>query len=111
MYRRKKTNSKGMWKSINLLIGKTSNTTKITSLSYEDEIITGDVNVSQTFNYFSCIGSTLSNRLPNTTLNPLDFGTSTKAAFPFQFILVEDVVKLLETFKHQNQVDLYQQGC
>ena len=52
------TNSKGMWKSINLLIRKTSNTTKITSLSYDDEIITGDVNISQTFNdYISSIGS------------------------------------------------------
>ena len=46
-----------MWRNINQLMGKTSQTTKITSVKTNDVILTNKVDITETFNnYFSNIG-------------------------------------------------------
>ena len=60
-----KNNSKEMWININQLIGKTSKTTNVTSVKSNDQIFTNKDDITETFNdYFSKIGTELSNRIP-----------------------------------------------
>jgi predicted Holliday junction resolvase-like endonuclease len=60
-----KNNSKEMWRNINQLIGKTSKTTNVTSVKSNDQILTNKDDIAETFNdYFSKIGTELSNRIP-----------------------------------------------
>ena len=54
-----------MWRNINQLIGKTSKTTNLTSVKSNYQIFTNKDDIAETFNdYFSKIGTELSNRIP-----------------------------------------------
>ena len=81
---------KQLWKGVNLIRGKGSKTTNITSLEVEEETITGDKNIAEALNsFFANVGSSLSKELQYSTQN----------AFTFDEVSENDTLKLLCSLK------------
>ena len=58
-------NPKQLWKSVNLIRGKGSKTTNVSTLKIDEETITGDKNIAEAFNnsFFVSVGPSLSESL------------------------------------------------
>ena len=92
---------KQLWKGVNLIRGKGSKTTNITSLEVEEETVTGDKNIAEALNsFFVNVGPSLSKELPesqNTYAGYLQY--STHIAFTFDGVSENDTLKLLCSLK------------
>ena len=65
---------KQLWKGVNLIRGKGSKTTNITSLEVEEETVTGDKNIAEALNsFFVNVGPSLSKELPESQNNYADY--------------------------------------
>ena len=65
---------KQLWKGVNLIRGKGSKTTNITSLEVEEETVTGDENIAEALNsFFVNMGPSLSKELPESQSNYADY--------------------------------------
>ena len=79
------------------------NSTSLTQLNVDDQVITGDTNIADCFNqYFSFIHRLykLSNNVQNINVDPMTFVTPTESSFHFSCISVQ------ETFDALNQLNL-----
>jgi hypothetical protein len=102
-----KNNSKEMWRNINKLIGKTSKTTNVTSVKSNYQIFTNKDDIAETFNdYFSKIGTELSNRIPPSNkgfeeyLEPTAQDRPTvSAVFEFKSVSIDEVETVLSKLK------------
>ena len=76
---------KQLWKGVNLIRGKGSKTTNITSLEVEKETVTGDENIAEALNsFFVNVGPSLSKELPESQSNYADYLLySTQNSFTF----------------------------
>ena len=92
---------KQLWKGVNLIRGKGSKTTNITSLEVEKETVTGDKNIAEALNsFFVNVGPSLSKELPesqNTYADYLQY--STQIAFTFDEVSENDTLNLLCNLK------------
>ena len=92
---------KQLWKGVNLIRGKGSKTTSITSLEVEKETVTGDKNIAEALNsFFVNVGPSLSKELPesqNTYADYLQY--STQIAFTFDEVSENDTLNLLCNLK------------
>ena len=92
---------KQLWKGVNLIRGKGSKTTNITSLEVEKETVTGDKNIAEALNsFFVNVGPSLSKELPesqNTYADYLQY--STQIALTFDEVSENDTLKLLCNLK------------
>ena len=96
-----KNNSKEMWRNINKLIGKTSRTTNVTSVKSNDQIFTNKDDIAETFNdYFSKIGTELSNRIPPSSKGFEEYlERSVSAVFEFKSVSNDEVETVLSKLK------------
>ena len=92
---------KQLWKGVNLIRGKGSKTTNITSLEVEEETITGDKNIAETLNsFFVNVGPSLSEKLPESQNNYADYlQYYAHNAFTFDEVSENDTLKLLCNLK------------
>ena len=87
---------KQLWKGVNLIRGKGSKTTNITSLEVEKETITGNKNIAEALNsFFVNVGPSLSKELPESQNNYADYlQYFTQNAFTFDEVSENDTQKL-----------------
>ena len=92
---------KQLWKGVNLIRGKGSKTTNITSLEEEEETVTGDKNIAEALNsFFVNVSPSLSKELPESQNNYADYlQYSTQIAFTFDEVSENDTLKLLCSLK------------
>ena len=92
---------KQLWKGVNLIRGKGSKTTNITSLEVEEETVTGDKNIAEVLNsFFVNVGPSLSKELPESQNNYADYlQYSTQNSFTFDEVSENDTLKLLCSLK------------
>ena len=92
---------KQLWKGVNLIRGKGSKTTNITSLEVEEETVTGDKNIAEALNsFFVNVGPSLSKELPESQNNYADYlQYSTQNSFTFDEVSENDTLKLLCSLK------------
>ena len=89
-----------MWRNINQLIGKTSKTTKITSVKTNDVILTNKLDISETFNnYFSNIGKELSSQIPHSNKGFEEYIEPKNVVFEFKPLSTNDVTTALNKLK------------
>ena len=68
------SNTKQMWKHINQLIGRCSKTTNIQCIKVDNNILSNNKDIAASLNiYFTEIGPTLSNQIPQTNDNVDEF--------------------------------------
>ena len=90
-------NPKQLWKSVNLIRGKGSKKTNVSSLRIEDETITGDENIAEAFNsFFIDVGPSLAKDLPECEKSHVDYmHYSGQNTFTFSEVSENDTFKLL----------------
>ncbi|CAB4011643.1 Hypothetical predicted protein, partial [Paramuricea clavata] len=86
-----------MWRNINQLIGKTSKKTNVISVKSNDQIFTSKDDIAETFNdYFSKIGTELSNRIPPSKEGFEEYlDRSFSAVFEFKSVSNDEVETVL----------------
>jgi basic membrane lipoprotein Med (substrate-binding protein (PBP1-ABC) superfamily) len=96
-----KNNSKEKWRNINQLIGKSSITTNVTSVKSNDQMFTNKDDITETFNdYFSKIGTELSNRIPPSNKGFEEYlERSVSAVFEFKSLSNDEVETVLSKLK------------
>ncbi len=95
-------NSKESWQAINELLNKKPKTTQVKQLIVDNQTITDDKEIADCFNeYFSSIGSKLSNNIQNNDIDPLTFVTPVSKTFHFENVTAVQVV-----YDALNQIDL-----
>ena len=95
-----KNNPKEMWKYINQLIGKKSKTTSITNIVYSGSSVENKQEIVNLFNdYFSKIGTIISEKAQITDLKYTNFLKQTDNKFDFKTIAVEEVLSELKNLK------------
>ena len=94
-------NPKQLWKSVNIIRGKGSKTTNISSLNQGDDTVVGDKNIAETLNsYFVNVGPSLSGDLPESEKSYVDYVQySANTTFTFNDITENDTLKLLHGLK------------
>ena len=94
-------NPKQLWKSVNIIRGKGSKTTNISSLNQGDDTVVGDKNIAETLNsYFVNVGPSLSGDLPESEKSYVDYVQySANTTFTFNDITENDTLKLLQGLK------------
>ena len=102
---------KQLWKGVNLIRGKGSKTTNITSLEMEEETVTGDENIAEALNsFFVNVGPSLSKELPESQSNYADYLLySTQNSFTFDEVSENDTLKLLCSLKEPKSTGVYNQ--
>ena len=89
-------NSKDSWQAINELLNKKPESTQVTQLNVDDQVITGDGNIADCFNqYFSSIGCKLSDNIQKINIDPLAFITPVENLFHFSYISAHEVLSAL----------------
>ncbi|CAB4015173.1 RNA-directed DNA polymerase from transposon X-element [Paramuricea clavata] len=110
-------NSKESWQSINELLNKKSKTSQIREINFEGETVINDEKIAAGFNeYFSTIGSKLSEGIKDGDIDPLSFMTVTHDdKFNFNFITIDEVIEKLiyqqlKSFMTINNIPVDQQS-
>ena len=90
-------NPKQLWKSVNLIRGKGSKTTNVSTLKIDEETITGDKNIAEAFNsFFVSVGPSLSESLPESQKSYSDYVQHPiHNTFSFSEVSENDTLKLL----------------
>ena len=69
-----RNNIKKTWDTLNKLMGKTHQKTKINNIIHENKILDKATDISETFNnFFSNVASNLESKLPPSTIDPMQF--------------------------------------
>ena len=94
------SNPKKMWRKISDLTNKKSKTTVVSEIAKGGVTLTDPTEVANSFNnFFSKIGPTLSNKLPNPDYPPESYVKSINAEFHFRTVTESEVLKLLTALK------------
>ena len=101
-------NPKQLWKSVNLIRGKGSKTTNVSTLKINEETITGDKNIADAFNsFFVSVGPSLSENLPESEKSYSDYVQhSIYETFSFSEVSENDTLKLLCGLKESKAAGL-----
>ena len=94
-------NSKESWQTINELLNKKPKTTEVKELDINGQLITDDDEIADAFNqYFSTIGSTLSDKIIGNGIDPMRFVTPIEdSLFNFISIPLQEIIVALNEIK------------
>ena len=94
-------NSKESWRTINELLNKKPKTSEIKELDINGQLITDDDKIAEAFNqYFSTIGSTLSDKITDNCTDPMNFVTPLDGSiFNFTSITLQETIGALNEIK------------
>ena len=94
-------NSKESWQTINELLNKKPKTTEVKELDINGQLITDDDEIADAFNqYFSTIGSTLSDKIIGNGIDPKRFVTPIEGSlFNFTSITLQEIIVALNEIK------------
>ena len=94
-------NSKESWRTINELLNKKPKTSEIKELDINGQLITDDDKIAEAFNqYFSTIGSTLSDKITDNCTDPMNFVTPLDCSiFNFTSITLQETIGALNEIK------------
>ena len=94
-------NSKESWQTINELLNKKPKTTEVKELDINGQLITDDDEIADAFNqYFSTIGSTLSDKIIGNGIDPMRFVTPIEGSlFNFTSITLQEIIVALNEIK------------
>ncbi|CAB4006694.1 RNA-directed DNA polymerase from transposon BS, partial [Paramuricea clavata] len=94
-------NSKESWRTINELLNKKPKTSEVKELDINGQLITDDDKIADAFNqYFSTIGSTLSDKITGNCTDPMNFVTPLDGSiFNFTSITLQETIDALNEIK------------
>ena len=94
-------NSKESWPTINELLNKKPKTTEVKELDINGQLVTDDDEIADAFNqYFSTIGSTLSDKIRSNGTDPMRFVTPIDGSlFNFISITLQEIIVALNEIK------------
>ncbi|CAB3995392.1 Hypothetical predicted protein, partial [Paramuricea clavata] len=94
-------NSKESWRTINELLNKKPETSEVKELDINGQLITDDDKIADAFNqYFSTIGSTLSDKITGNCTDPMNFVTPLDGSiFNFTSITLQETIDALNEIK------------
>ena len=94
-------NSKESWQTINELLNKRPKTTEVKELDIDGQLITDDDKIADAFNqYFSTIGSTLSDNIIGNDIDPMRFlAPIDGSSFNFICITLQETIDALNDIK------------
>ena len=102
-YKTKLENSKGSkdsWKYINELLNRKQNTSAISQLKIDGQIVTGPKNVANEFNKYFCeIGPRLAQNIPSNNHDPLKYVRPSSSEFMFRQISEKELINALSKTK------------
>ncbi|CAB3999680.1 Hypothetical predicted protein [Paramuricea clavata] len=94
-------NSKESWRTINVLLNKKPKTSEVKELDINGQLITDNDKIADAFNqYFSTIGSTLSDKITGNCTDPMNFVTPLDGSiFNFTSITLQETIDALNEIK------------
>ena len=95
-----KNNSEELWRNINQMINKSSKTTNVTSVKFNENIATDSGDMAEIFNnYFTKVGIDLSKQIPKGSKRFEDYIKPVNCIFEFKIISVGEVEAVLNKLK------------
>ncbi|CAB3983169.1 Hypothetical predicted protein [Paramuricea clavata] len=94
-------NSKESWRTINELLNKKPKTSEVKELDINGQLITDDDKIADAFNqYFSTIGSTLSDKITGNCTDPMNFVTPLDGSiFNFTSVTLQETIDAFNEIK------------